>query len=73
MNQNEKIVPISGHHGVGKSALARNTLHYLADRKLFAGGIIFIKLKENRTVFNLLKLIRIAIMNGLALDDNQTR
>ena len=26
----ERIVPLLGLHGVGKSALARNTLHYVA-------------------------------------------
>ena len=38
----ERIVNILGLHGIGKSCLARNTLHYVAERKLFTGGIIFI-------------------------------
>ena len=38
----ERIVNILGLHGIGKSYLARNTLHYVAERKLFTGGILFI-------------------------------
>ena len=42
LQDNEKIIPLLGLHGIGKSALARNTLHYATDRKLFTGGIMFI-------------------------------
>ena len=41
LQENERIVPIIGMKGIGKSALARNTLHYAAERKLFTGGILF--------------------------------
>lgn len=41
LNQ-EKIVPLLGVRGIGKSSLAINTLHYAAERKMFPGGILMI-------------------------------
>ena len=41
---NERIVLVLGLHGMGKSGFVRNTLHYVADRKIFTGGILFIDL-----------------------------
>ena len=38
----ERIINILGLHGMGKSGLARNTLHYIADRKMATGGILLI-------------------------------
>ena len=37
-----KIIPILGLYGIGKSALARSTLQYVADRKYFTGGLIYV-------------------------------
>ena len=37
---NERIVTILGLRGIGKSSLARNTMHYAKDRKMFTRGII---------------------------------
>ena len=42
INQNEKIVSLIGLRGIGKSSLARNTLHYAAERKTFSQGIMLI-------------------------------
>ena len=54
---------------MGKSLLAKNTLHYVADRKLFTGGIIFIDMNTQRYNFSLVKDIMGAIMKGLSLND----
>ena len=69
----ERIVLLLGLHGIGKSALARNTCHYVAERKLFTGGIIFIQLKGMSSLFPMLKLIMRAIINKLDLSVEQKR
>ena len=53
----ERIVPLLGLNGVGKSALARNTMHYAAERKIFSGGVLFIQLKYLRSNFAVIKYI----------------
>ena len=37
---NFRIVSLLGLRGVGKSSLARNALHYVAERKICTGGIL---------------------------------
>ena len=51
LKDNERIIPLIGVRGIGKSSLARNTMHYVAQRKLFTGGVIFVKLKDVRHTF----------------------
>lgn len=38
----EKIIMLLGLHGIGKSSVARNTLHYIYERKYVTGGILWI-------------------------------
>ena len=38
----EKLIAVLGPHGVGKSSIARSVLHYVAERKLFTGGVIWV-------------------------------
>ena len=42
---NEKLVIVLGLHGIGKSAVARNAVHYMLERKYFTGGVISVDLK----------------------------
>jgi hypothetical protein len=35
-----RIIHLTGVIGVGKSSMARNILHYVAERKMFTGGIL---------------------------------
>lgn len=44
----DRIVPLVGLQGIGKSSLARNTLHFAAERKFFTRGILLVQLKERR-------------------------
>ena len=69
----ERIVLLLGLHGIGKSALARNTCHYVAERKLFTGGIIFIQLKGMSSLFPMLKLIMREIIRKLDLTLEEKR
>ena len=69
----ERIVLLLGLHGIGKSALARNTCHYVAERKLFTGGIIFIQLKGMSSLFPMLKLIMREIIRKLDLKMEEKR
>lgn len=38
----DRIVPLVGLQGIGKSSLARNTLHFAAERKFFTRGMLLI-------------------------------
>lgn len=73
LKDKNRIVSILGLHGIGKSALARNTCHYVAERKLFTGGIIFIQLKGMSSFFSMLKLIMRDITKQLKLNAEQKR
>ena len=45
----KRLVMILGLHGVGKSAVAKNAVHYMLERKYFTGGVIFVDLKGIRS------------------------
>ena len=45
----QRLVMILGLHGVGKSAVAKNAVHYMLERKYFTGGVIFVDLKGIRS------------------------
>ena len=71
LGNEEHILPLIGLHGIGKSALARNTLHYAAERKMFTGGALLIQLKDMRSNFAMLKLITRATMKFLYLSKTE--
>ena len=45
MNGN-KLVILLGLNGIGKSCLARNSLHYMTERKFCTGGVIHVQLSQ---------------------------
>lgn len=73
LEDNYKIVSLLGLRGVGKSCLARNSLHFVAERKIFTGGILLIQLKDIKSTFAMLKLIMRAIFRFLKLDKEERR
>ena len=42
----ERLVILLGLHGMHKSAVARNAIHFMLERKYFTGGAIFVSLKD---------------------------
>lgn len=63
-----RIVPVIGLQGIGKSSLARNTLHYVCERKMFTHGILFIQLKDMRACFMMLKLLMRLLLKFINID-----
>lgn len=73
LNDEQRIVSLLGLRGIGKSSLAINTLHYASERKIFTGGILFIRLKSKKSNFSMLKLIMRAILDLLDMDNEDKR
>ena len=42
----ERLIILLGLHGMHKSAVARNAIHFMLDRKYFTGGVISVSLKN---------------------------
>ena len=53
--------------------MARNTLHYAAERKMFTNGILHTQLKEVRSTFVMLKQIMRHILRLLSIDKEAQR
>ena len=63
--EKERIIPLIGLNGIGKSALARNTLHYVAERKIFSGGVLFIQCKNIRDNYSIVSKLMNTIIRFL--------
>ena len=67
MDKDNRLVASLGLHGIGKSSLVRNALHFIYERKYFTGGVVLIQTKNVRDVFSLMKLIQRFIIQALDL------
>ena len=67
MDKDNRLITSLGLHGIGKSSLVRNALHFIYERKYFTGGIILIQMKNVRDAFSLMKLIQRQIIQVLDL------
>ena len=69
--QNKRLVSLLGLRGVGKSSIAKSVMHYAAERKIFPGGIIFIKLKDINSCVGVVKKLMGEIMRKLSLSKQE--
>ena len=69
---NNRFVNVIGLPGIGKTALAKNAVNYIADRKLFKQGIIFFSLKgyKSSSVF-LKKLVTNIVVSNFDLEPDE--
>ena len=67
-----RLVTIIGLPGIGKTALAKNSINYIGDRKLFKMGIIFFSLKDykNTGVF-MKRLVTKIVINNFELSHDE--
>ena len=66
-----RLVVLLGLHGVGKSCLARNALHYMSERKFFTGGVVLVQLSNLKEVQSCLKRIQVFLFRALAVTKDQ--
>ena len=66
-----RLVILLGLHGVGKSCLARNALHYMSERKFFTGGVVLVQLSNLKEVQSCLKRIQAFLFRALDLTKDQ--
>ena len=70
-NKSDQIIMLLGLHGVGKSSVARNTLHYIYERKYITGGILWVQLKGVRDVYSVSKHLQKYIYRSLNLTKSE--
>lgn len=46
--QDERLVTVTGFHGVGKGTIIKKAAFHLNERKVFEDGIIYVSIKEQR-------------------------
>ena len=46
----KRLVTLLGLYGIGKSTVVTNAVHYMVQRKYFSGGIIYINMKQVRSM-----------------------
>ena len=71
MTTNNRTYCLEGIRGIGKSSLARSTLHYAAERRMFRRGCLFIKCDELQNTYALYRQIDAAIQQKISLTDKQ--
>lgn len=64
-----RLVTVIGLPGIGKSSLCKNAVHYIAERRMFKQGIVFLPLKGYMS-FELFmkKLVVNFVMSNFELD-----
>ena len=45
-----QLIVLLGLRGIGKSAIAKNALHYMRERRFITGGVILIDLKKVKSM-----------------------
>lgn len=68
--ESDQILNMIGLPGIGKSLLARNTLHYLRERQYFCRGIISISVCSVSTVPELLAKLKNVLMDKIQMDES---
>ena len=71
--QGTRLIQLIGLPGIGKSSVARHSIHYMMQRKYFTGGIIMINLKNDRSFSVLVRKIKMILINKLKLRHSTKR
>lgn len=60
---NHRVVNIIGFPGIGKTAVAKNAINYIADRRLFKLGIIYYSCKGYQNCGIFIKKFTFKVLN----------
>ena len=67
----QRIVMVTGLHGIGKSGVANNVLHHIYARKEITGGVLWVQLKGTKDVYAVLKELQKYIYKSLVLSNDE--
>ena len=68
-----RLIELIGLPGIGKSSVARCSIHYMMQRKYFTGGIILINLKNDHTFAVLERKLKMVLIDKLKLRHSAKR
>ena len=68
-----RLIQLVGLAGIGKSSVARHSIHYMMQRKYFTGGIIMVNLKNDKLFSILVRKFKMILINKLKLRHSSKR
>ena len=63
--RNDRLIVLQGLYGDGKETIAKSCLRFVADRKIFSGGVIHLNLQRVRANQAFLEKMRLHLVNKL--------
>ena len=69
----ERLVTVIGPHACGKSSIANLAMHYIAERKFFMDGMLWINAKNVTECFILLRKIQRVVFNSFKIKEHTIR
>ena len=63
--RNDRLIVLQGLYGDGKDTIAKSCLRFVADRKIFSGGVIYLNLQKVRANQAFLQKMRLLLVNKL--------
>ena len=67
----DRLITLQGLYGDGKVTIAKSCLKFVADRKIFSGGVMYLNLQGVTSCLTFLKKFRQLILNRMNFSDEK--